>query len=249
MIPINRLLSFANSFTFRKMWKLFESGISSIVFVASILLPAVVGNSQSPNIPPTGRSVFFDSNGRQVSNNEFVDVRMSNFHMPDQTRITTLDDGTVEFRLQKVPQEGMQIPDISVTTIDGKTINSSELKGKVVVLNFWFIGCPVCLNHKPYLNELRAKFAGNDDVIFLAMTDDATSAVKKFVEREKFDYLHAANAGTEMKKFGFTGFPKNIVISRTGEVIYWRSTVRAWDKFESVVRAAVAADQNKKIEE
>ena len=128
----------------------------------------------------------------------------------------------------------MSLPDISVTTIEGKVINSSDLNGKVVVLNFWFIGCPVCLNHKPHLNELRGKFAESEDVVFIAMTDDSASAVRKFVGKEKFDYIHAGNAGTAMKKFGFTGFPKNIVISRTGEIVYWRSTVRAWDKFESV---------------
>ncbi len=222
------------------MRKLAKSSLVSIVFIAAMFLVAADGNGQTATVPTVGRTVFFDSDGREVSNNEFVDIRMANFHLPDQTLMKTLDDGTVEFRLQKVPQEGMPLPDISVTTIDGKILNSSDLKGKVVVLNFWFIGCPVCLNHKPHLNDLRAKFSANEDVVFLAMTDDAVNAVKKFVEKEEFDYLHAAGVGTEMKKFGFTGFPKNIVISRTGEVVYWRSTVRAWDKFESMIRGEIA---------
>jgi hypothetical protein len=33
------------------------------------------------------------------------------------------------------------------------------------------------------------------------------------------------------------GYPKNIVIGRDGKIVYWRSTITAWDKFESVVRA------------
>ncbi len=208
----------------------------------AIMLVAATTALSQPAVQPTPvvKNLFFDSDGKQISNNEFVDIRMANFHLPDQTLMKTLEDGTVEFRLQKVAQEGMALPEMSITTIDGDVINAADLKGKVVVLNFWFIGCPVCLNHKPHLNELRANFAGNEDVVFLAMTDDAASAVKKFVEKEKFDYLHAANAGTAMKKFGFTGFPKNIVISRTGEVVYWRSTVRAWDKFESVIRGEIA---------
>jgi peroxiredoxin len=60
-----------------------------------------------------------------------------------------LEDGTRELRLQKVPQEGAPSPAFSVRTIDGKTISSSELRGKVVVLNFWFIGCAVCRAMKP----------------------------------------------------------------------------------------------------
>ncbi len=194
---------------------------------------------------PNGRSIFLDPDGREITNNEFVDIRMANFHLPDRTLMKTLEDGTVEFRLQKVPQEGMQLPGFTVTTIDGQTLSTAELKGKVVVLNFWFIGCPVCLAHKPQLNELRTKFAGNGDVVFLAMTADSASDVKKFIAKEQFDYLHAAGAKTAMDKFGFTGYPKNIVVSRTGEVVYWRSTIKAWEKFEAVIRAEIDAKQTK----
>ena len=43
-----------------------------------------------------------------------------------------------------------------------------------------------------------------------------------------------------MAQFVFSGYPKNIVISKKGEIVYWRSTVYAWEKFESVVRAELA---------
>ncbi len=213
------------------------------IFAATIFVGTPFAQSNGNTPPPHTR--FLDSDGREITNNEFVDIRMANFHLPDRTLMKTLDDGTVEFRLQKVPQEGMQLPEFTVTTIDGQTLSTAELKGKVVVLNFWFIGCPVCLAHKPQLNELRAKFAGNGDVVFLAMTADKASDVKKFVGKEQFDYLQAANAKTAMDKFGFTGYPKNIVVSRTGEVVYWRSTIKAWEKFETVIRAEIDAKQTK----
>jgi thiol-disulfide isomerase/thioredoxin len=76
---------------------------------------------------------------------------MANFNYPDATIIKILEDGTKEFRLQKIPQEGMPAPAFYAHTLDGKTISSSELRGKVVVLNFWFIGCPACLAMEPKL--------------------------------------------------------------------------------------------------
>src|SRR5215211_5803875 len=91
---------------------------------------------------PVPKTLFFDSDGNQVSNNEFVDIRMANFHYPDRTIVKTLGDGTIEFHLQKIPQEGALAPQFSVKTLDGKTLTSADLKGKVVVLSFWFIGCP-----------------------------------------------------------------------------------------------------------
>ena len=186
---------------------------------------------------PVPKTIFRDSEGNLVSNNEFVDIRMANFHYPDRTLVKTLEDGTIEFRLQKIPQEGSQAPAFSVTTLDGKAVSSSELKGKVVVLNFWFIGCEVCRAHKPKLNEFKTKFADRNDVVFLAMTADPATDVKKYVAKEPFDYLQVADAKAAMDAFVFSGFPKNIVIDRSGKIVYWRSTIYAWEKFESVVRA------------
>lgn len=188
----------------------------------------------------TGKTIFRDSNGDLISNNEFVDIRMANPHYPDATIVKTLDDGTIEFRLQKIPQEGRQVPDFTFTTLDGKTISAADLKGKVVVFNFWFIGCHVCRAIKPDLNKFKGKFDGREDVVFIAATADPRSEVAKFAKTEPLDYLQAAEAGAELKKFVFSGYPRNIVVSKTGEIVYWRTTVKAWDKFESVVRTELA---------
>lgn len=209
-------------------------------FALCLLVAApLFAQSKVPTAPP-GKTVFRDSDGNLISNNEFVDIRMANFHYPDATVVKTLEDGTVEFRLQKIPQEGMRAPDFSVRTLDGKTINSSDLRGKVVVLNFWFIGCPVCRAQKPKLVDFKVTFIGNDDVVFLAMTADPADEVRKYLAKEPFNYIQAADAKGAMDAFVFSGFPKNIVISKTGEIVYWRSPVRAWDKFESVVRGELA---------
>lgn len=186
------------------------------------------------------KTLFYDSDGNMVSNNEFVDIRMANPNYPDGTLMKALDDGTVEFRLQKIPQEGMRAPDFAFTTLEGKTISSGQLRGKVVVLNFWFIGCPVCRALKPKLNTFEKKFDGRDDVVFIAVTADPPGDVLNFAKNEPLEYIQTAGAADELKKFVFNGYPKNIVISKTGEIVYWRTTVHAWDKFESVVRGELA---------
>jgi peroxiredoxin len=223
------------------MWQFIKASSFSLICFAVILLSvAAVSHAQSPEpIKPTGKTIFRDSDGNLVSNDEFVDIRMANFHLPDRTLMRTLEDGTVEFRLQKVPQEGAAMPQLSVQTLDGQALTTDDFKGKVIVLNFWFIGCPACMYEMPKLNEMAAKFAGNDSVVFLAMTTDPEHQVKKFLSREKFDYRIAADAGPAMKSFGFSGFPKNIVISKDGTIVYWRSPIHAWDKFESVIRAEI----------
>jgi peroxiredoxin len=206
-----------------------------LVTIFLLTNPLAAQNAERPATQPA--AVFRDSDGNLVSNDEFVDIRMANFHYPDATVTKTLDDGTVEFRLQKIPQEGMPAPAFTARTVDGKTISSAQLKGKVVVLNFWFIGCPACTDIEPKLNRFRAKFAGETDAVFLAMTADPAGEVRKYLEKNRFDFIQAADAEAALRSFVFTGYPKNIVIGRDGRIAYWRSTIHAWDKFESVVRA------------
>jgi len=204
-----------------------------------VLVAFVAAFSISAQLKPaTGKTIFRDFEGGLVSNNEFVDIRMANPHYPDATTVKTLDDGTVEFRLQKIPQEGMKAPDFAFTTLDGKMISAADLRGKVIVLNFWFIGCHVCRAIKPELNKFKTKFEGRDDIVFIAATADPPAEVAKFAKTEPLDYIQTAGAGFDLKKFSFSGYPRNIVISKTGEIVYWRTTVKAWDKFESVVRSA-----------
>ena len=181
------------------------------------------------------KTLFRDSDGNSITNNEFVDIRMANPSYPDATVVNTLADGTVEFRLQKVPQEGMPAPEFSARNIAGERIAMSALRGKVVVLNFWFIGCPPCMSEMPRLNSLKSQFAGREDVVFLSMTPDRLSSVQRFNEKERFDYTHIAEAEPAMKLFNFTGFPKNIVINKEGKIVYWRTTVKAWEKFATVI--------------
>lgn len=207
---------------------------------AGILICVVAIGVTAQVKPPVSKTIFFDSDGNSISNNEFVDIRMANPNYPDRTLMKTLEDGTVEFRLQKIPQEGAAAPEFSLKTIDGKTITSAELRGKVVVFNFWFIGCAVCRALKPKLNVFKTKFDTDQDVVFVAVTGDPPSEVAKFAKSEPLSYIQTAGAADELRKFVFNGYPKNIVVSKTGEIVYWRSNVYAWEKFESVVRSELA---------
>lgn len=186
------------------------------------------------------RTILLDHEGKEISNNEFVDIRMANFQYRDATIQRARDDGTIEFRLQKIPQEGEMAPAVSFRALSGEKFDMAALRGKVVVLNFWFIGCASCLAHQPKLNSLKAKFDGQKDVIFLAATADPAGDVRDYLKKQPFDMIQAADAGEQLKAFRFSGYPRNIVISKTGEIVYWRTTVHAWGKFESVIRTELA---------
>jgi len=69
--------------------------------------------------------------------------------------------------LKKKTSESPEALEFSVKDMDGKSFELSELKGKVVVINFWFVNCKPCVDEMPGLNKIVEKFKNNQNVIFL----------------------------------------------------------------------------------
>ncbi|MCS0470380.1 MULTISPECIES: TlpA family protein disulfide reductase [Curtobacterium] len=61
---------------------------------------------------------------------------------------------------------------------NGDTVSSKDLRGKVVVLNFWYASCPPCRAEAKYLNQVHDEYAGADDVAFIGVNvrDEAATA-------------------------------------------------------------------------
>jgi thiol-disulfide isomerase/thioredoxin len=188
----------------------------------------------APNNP---KEIFRDAAGNLISNNEFVDLRLANStDAKDPATRTVLDDGSIEFRVANPRQEGTLVPKFDVPDIDAKWVNIDELKGKVVVLNFWFIGCVGCMDEIPKLSAIADKFKDSDEVVFLAVANNTPQELRTFLRGNKFNYRHIGQGLQLVKLFEFSGYPKNIVVGRDGKIVYWRSGIHAWDKFESVIR-------------
>ncbi|MGB7209495.1 MAG: TlpA disulfide reductase family protein [Pyrinomonadaceae bacterium] len=220
--------------TRRQELKLFAAiGVfTTLVFVCAVSFGQT--RAKSP------KTIFIDAEGKFISNNEFVDLRLANPSEKDISTKTVLDDGTTEFRLAAVPQEGTVAPVFEAPVMGGKTVNTDQLKGKVLVLNFWFIGCAGCISEMPKLNDLAAKYGSNADIEFIAIAPNTEQELRDFLTRERFDYKMVGQARSIINLFAFKGFPRNIVIGRDGKIAYWRTTVKAWNKFDSVIQAELA---------
>ena len=68
--------------------------------------------------------------------------------------------------------------DFTAKDTDGDTISAKDLRGKVVVLNFWYAGCPPCRAEAKYLNKVHDEYADADDVAFIGVNvrDEAATA-------------------------------------------------------------------------
>jgi peroxiredoxin len=219
-------------------FKLFRMRLTAkLAFIFFFFVSAAL--AQGNGSAPRPKEVLKDPDGNVVPNDEFRDYSMSDPQRRDPFTRTVLADGTVELILNRNKFEGSTAPVFSVRTIDGKTIDQAALKGKVLVLNFWFIGCPGCMEEIPKLNRLAAKYAGNRDVVFLALALDTPRALAEFTKKSAFNYLHSGDARETMELFGVRTYPRNVVIGKDGKIAYWRSSVVAWCQFDGVIKAAL----------
>ncbi len=84
--------------------------------------------------------------------------------------------------------------DFEVETIAGNKFMLSELEGKIIVLNYWFIGCTPCLKEIPQLNKLVEEYA-DKGVIFLAISRmDTKEQIEEFLQKKPFYYDIMANS-------------------------------------------------------
>ena len=119
------------------------------------------------------------------------------------------------------PDHG-QAPAISVVTLRGNTVLPTDLRGKVVVVNFWATWCHWCRWEMPSLEKLHEAHAG-DDLVVIGLATDVGSAgpIRSFLSARHITYPVArATAAVERAFGGVTGIPTTFVLDRTGVVRY-----------------------------
>jgi len=124
-------------------------------------------------------------------------------------------------------------PTFNVSSINGETFDSNKLKGKVVVLNLWFVNCPNCVEEIKLLNKLVDEYQ-DKDVVFIGLATNDKAKLDGFLKKNPFKYNIVPKAMTTILSFGEPDkngeinipFPMHIVIDREGKIVTRKSGVK-----------------------
>ena len=115
--------------------------------------------------------------------------------------------------------KGTIAPDWTLYSTDGKKLSLSELKGKVVLLDFSFIGCGNCMAALKPMNSLHEKYKMKNVVIASIFFRDKTEVVKKFVKDYNIKYPVYVDATSEVTKlYHVPGGPYFYFIDKEGKI-------------------------------
>lgn len=132
---------------------------------------------------------------------------------------------------------GKPVPPFELTVVHGDGAGkSADLKGKVVILEFWATWCPACLSTHERLSAL-AKARGKDGLVILAVSDEDEATLKAYAAKMKPDFTIVRDTtGNIQKDWMVSAIPMLAVIDRTGNVVH--ATIGAGTYLEETIKEA-----------
>ncbi|QJE00060.1 TlpA family protein disulfide reductase [Massilia forsythiae] len=115
-----------------------------------------------------------------------------------------------------------QAPDVTFLSIDGQKISSQDLRGKVVMVNFWATSCATCVKEMPQMVETYNRFKGQGlQFVAVAMSYDPPNYVLNYAATRQLPFKVALDAGGDLaRQFGDVAMtPTTFVIGKDGKIL------------------------------
>jgi len=128
--------------------------------------------------------------------------------------------------------------DFTLTDMQGQPWHLADLKGKVVLVNFWATWCPPCRKEMPDLQALYDKYKDHGFVV-LAISDEEAAKVTPFLAERKITYPVLLDPGRKVNQsFVVEGIPKSFVYNREGKLVAQSIDMRTRSQFQEMLAQA-----------
>jgi peroxiredoxin len=128
-------------------------------------------------------------------------------------------------------------PDVELRTSEGKQFRLSDLRGRVVLLNFWATWCGPCRAEIPAFNQMQREHSGRGLEVVGILSGDTPEAFKEFQKEMKQDYTVLFDEANTGAKFGNgPGLPVTVIIDRQGRIRKKMIGGNEREAFEAVVQ-------------
>lgn len=134
-------------------------------------------------------------------------------------------------------------PDFTLTTREGETVQLADLKGKVVMINFWASWCAPCRQEMPFLDEMYKDFSRAGFVLLGVNLDQNSAAAEKFLADVPVTFPVLMDPkGDVAKLYNNRAMPSSFFVDREGQLAYLHMGYRPGEeeKYRQTVRKLLA---------
>jgi peroxiredoxin len=124
-----------------------------------------------------------------------------------------------ELEAMTVIEVGKSAPDLAGKSLDGKPVTLAELRGRVVLVDFWGMWCGPCVAQLPRLKDLRGRFKGKPFEILGVNSDEDVDTLRRFLKSNQIDWPQALDHGTSgpiSKSWHIRAWPASFLIDCQG---------------------------------
>jgi peroxiredoxin len=128
--------------------------------------------------------------------------------------------------------------DFSLKGANGEDVRLSDLKGKVVLVNFWATWCEGCQVEIPWFVEFQSKYGGRGlNVVGISMDDDGWKSVKPWIKEKKVNYSVVIGSEGLAKQYGLGGMPLTVLVDARGRIAVVHAGILNKAETENNIRA------------
>lgn len=170
-------------------------------------------------------------------------VAVSEFTVPDNKATSAVRVPDIRLRLLTYPKVGEPAPLFEARTFDGEAIKLADLRGKVVLLDFWATWCTPCVAQLPQVQQLYETFRTDSRFAMIGMSLDwdMEKARSFLAQRQlKWPQVSLGNMDTSaiVKQYGVGSIPTMVLIDPEGKIVVMGAAI---DKVEQEIRQALSA--------
>ena len=143
------------------------------------------------------------------------------------------DDGQFRAAMAQLEADDRkrEYPEFTLKDLSGKAWTFADLRGKVVLVNFWATWCPPCRKEMPDLETLYGRFQ-SQGLVVLSISDEEAAKVEPFIRERKISFPVLLDPGRKVNDlFVVQGIPKNFVYDRQGKLVAQSIDMRTQKQF------------------
>jgi peroxiredoxin len=181
---------------------------------------------------PIGQYIMFETITGSATKTEIFDEYVENYSeaiLPPNTFMLDnlsiykreTSDASKVYGGGRTLSVGDEAPGWQLPMMDGKLLSLAGLRGKTIVVDFWFKDCSPCVLQMVELESLRKKYA-NKNIVFLGINikDDNSSELEEFLQRRGINATIVMNGSAIRQPYRVSGAPVLYVIDKNGKIIY-----------------------------
>lgn len=140
--------------------------------------------------------------------------------------VPTIEEATT-IPTKELVKVGSIAPEFESNLNNNTNIKLSDLRGKIVILDFWYVSCPPCLMAIPTLVEIDEKYRDKDVVVLGINPYNISKHINGVFDKKGVKYLSTVKSEEISKQYGVISYPTTIVIDKQGKI---KKVKEGWDE-------------------